>query len=291
MEQLGKTPEDFGLKVRQSPTGIRITAANKMRSASEFELAQDYSGRHIEGHALFNDESNNRRHRELVRAFMRNRGKLAGTNGGVSWSNVPGRLVTQLIREFSFPPIVPDMAKISSNRSLLDDYIADRASRELQIWDVYVPGPASRARTDDAWFLGSRPLSLRLRGQSQVSQGVLRINGSKNRVADPRDAEFELSDVQRAMVKQIADERNIKGDRKFCLVREKPLLIIHLLALGGEHNAVLVDPVVTLSVCLPKTNLAPVERTYQVNQVFREAQLRGMQTDVDDDEDFVAHGE
>ena len=291
MEQLGKTPEDFGLKVRQSPTGIRITAANKMRSASEFELAQDYSGRHIEGHAIFNDESNKRRHRELVRAFMRNLGKPAGTNGGVSWSDVPGRLVTQLIREFSFPPIVPDMAKISSNRSLLDDYIADRASRELKIWDVYVPGPASRGRTDDAWFLGSRPLSLRLRGQSQVSQGVLRINGSKNRVADPRDAEFELSDVQRAMVKQIADERDIKGDRKFCLVREKPLLIIHLLALGGEHNAVLVDPVVTLSVCLPKTNLAPVERTYQVNQVFREAQLRGMQTDVDDDEDFVAHGE
>ena len=154
-----------------------------------------------------------------------------------------------------------------------------------------MPGPASRVRTDDAWFLGSRPLSLRLRGQSQVSQGVLRINGGKNRVADPRDAEFALSDVQRAMVKQIADERNIKGDRKFCLVREKPLLIIHLLALAGGHNTVLADPVVTLSVCLPKTNLAPVERTYQVNQVFREAQLRGVQTDVDDDEDFVAHGE
>ena len=291
MEQLGKTPEDFGLKVRQSPTGIRITASNKMRSASEFKLAQDYSGRHIEGHAVFNDESNNRRHRELVRVFMRNRGKPAGANGGVSWSDVPGRLVTQLIKEFSFPPIVPDMANISSNRSLLDDYMADRASQELQIWDVYVPGPASRVRTDDAWFLGSRPLSLRLRGQSQVSQGVLRINGSKNRVADPRDAEFELSDVQRAMAKQIANERNIKGDRKFCLVREKPLLIIHLLTLGDRRNTVLVDPVVTLSVCLPKTNLAPVERTYQVNQVFREAQLRAMQTDVDDDEALVAHGE
>ena len=30
MEELGQTPEDFGLKVRQSPTGIRITAANKI---------------------------------------------------------------------------------------------------------------------------------------------------------------------------------------------------------------------------------------------------------------------
>ena len=265
MEQLGKTPEDFGLKVRQSPTGIRITAANKMRSASEFKLAQDYSGRHIEGHAIFNDQSDNRRHRELVRAFMRNRGEPADANGGVSWSDVPGRLVTRLIREFSFPPIVPDMAKISSNRSLLDDYMADRVSRELQTWDVYVPGPVSWGRTDDGWFLGSRPLSLRLRGRSQVSQGVLRINGSKNRVADPRDAEFDLSDVQKAMANQMATERNIKGDRKFCLVRERPLLIIHLLTLGDDRNvaAVPVDPVVTLSICLPKSDLAPVERTYQ----------------------------
>ena len=291
MEQLGKTPEDFGLKVRQSPTGIRITAANKMRSASEFKLAQDYSGRHMEGHAIYNDESNNRRHRELVRAFMRNRGEPAGANGGVSWSDVQGRLVTQLIREFSFPPIVPDMAKISSNRSLLDDYMDDRVSREFQTWNVYVPGPASRGRTDDGWFRGSRPMSLRLRGRSQVSQGALRINGSKNRVADPKDAEFDLSDVQRAKAKQMATERNIKGDRKFCLVRERPLLIIHLLTLGDERDAVLVDPVVTLSVCLPKTDLAPVERTYQVNQVFREAQLRAMHADVDDDEDFVVHGE
>ena len=75
MEELGQTPEDFGLKVRQSPTGIRITAANKMRSASEFKLAQDYSGHHIEGHAIFNDESLNARHRELARRFMHDLGR------------------------------------------------------------------------------------------------------------------------------------------------------------------------------------------------------------------------
>ena len=291
MEQLGKTPKDFGLKVRQSPTGIRITAANKMRSASEFKLAQDYSGRHVEGHAIFNDESNNRRHRELVRVFVRNLGEPADANGGISWSDVPSRSVTQLIREFSFPSIVPDMAKITSNRSLLDDYLADRASTELHTWDVYVPGPVSRGRTDDGWFLGNRPLSLRLRRRSQPSHGALRINGSKNRVADPKDAEFGLSDVRRAMAYQIAAERNIRGDRMFCVVRERPLLIIHLLTLGDERSTVLVDPVVTLSVCLPETYLAPVERTYQVNQVFREAQRRAVQSDVDDDEDFVAHGE
>ena len=60
MESLNQTPEDFGLKVRQSPTALRITAANKMRTATSITLAQDYSGRHIEGHVLFNDDAINR---------------------------------------------------------------------------------------------------------------------------------------------------------------------------------------------------------------------------------------
>jgi len=34
MQVTGLTPRDFGLKVRQSPAAIRITAANKMRTAS-----------------------------------------------------------------------------------------------------------------------------------------------------------------------------------------------------------------------------------------------------------------
>ena len=129
------------------------------------------------------------------------------------------------------------MARITSDRSLLDDYMADRMSRELEKWDVYVPGPASPVPTDNGWFLGNRRLNLRLRGQSKVRQGVLRINDSKNRVADPRDVEFDLSDVQRAMANQIATERNIKGDRKFCLVRERPLLVLHLLTLGDDRDA------------------------------------------------------
>ena len=292
MEQLGQTPKDFGLKVRQSPTGIRITAANKMRSATELKLAQDYSGRHIEGHAIFNDESLNARHRELVREFILTLGEPTVVRGGVSWSKVSGQSVTTLIRTFSFPSVVTDMARISSDRSLLDDYMADRVSRELRYWDVYLPGPGAGERTDDGAFLGNRPLNLRLRSRGTVRQRVFRINGSKNRVADPADAEFGLSVEQKTKADEITTEANIKGDRKFCLVRERPLLIIHLLTLGdkSDDGVEMVDPVVTLSACLPGTEVAPVERTYQVNQVFREAQLNATGDDADDDEDLQAYG-
>ena len=71
MKTLNQTPEDFGLKVRQSPTALRITAANKMRTATSIMLAQDYSGRHIEGHVLFNDDAINReQHSQESRIFF-----------------------------------------------------------------------------------------------------------------------------------------------------------------------------------------------------------------------------
>lgn len=291
MEELGRTPEDFGLKVRQSPTGIRITAANKMRSAAEFKLAQDYSGRHIEGHALFNDESLNSRHRELVKDLLADLGQPAVDHGSVFWSEVPARKLVAFFREFTFPPIVTDMARISSNRSLLNDYVIDRISSELAVWDVFVPGPKSSQRTDENIFLGNRSLNLRLRGQGERHQNSFRIYRSKNRVADPADARFALSDAQITKAKKLASEHNIKGDRKFCLVRERPLLILHLFTLGENRKdgVELIDPVVTYSVCLPQTKLKPIERTYQVNRVFREAQLQATEQEADDDEDALAH--
>ena len=41
-------PRHYGLKVRRSDTGIRITAANKMRTAERREIAADFSTKHVE---------------------------------------------------------------------------------------------------------------------------------------------------------------------------------------------------------------------------------------------------
>ena len=70
MQDVGMTPEHFGLKVRESPTAIKITAANKMRSATQMTVAQDYSERHLEGYILPNDQRQNLANLEEVKRFM-----------------------------------------------------------------------------------------------------------------------------------------------------------------------------------------------------------------------------
>src|SRR5205807_309627 len=39
MSLIGATPEDFGLRVRQHPAELEITAANKMRSGTQMQVS------------------------------------------------------------------------------------------------------------------------------------------------------------------------------------------------------------------------------------------------------------
>ena len=56
MDRMGRTPEDFGLCVRNHPDSLIVTARNKMRTATTVIREIDLSGRLIETARLFSDE-------------------------------------------------------------------------------------------------------------------------------------------------------------------------------------------------------------------------------------------
>ena len=59
MDDLNKTPLDFGLKIRENRGAIRITATNKMQSAEKILISLGYSGKHIQTHTLYSDNNIN----------------------------------------------------------------------------------------------------------------------------------------------------------------------------------------------------------------------------------------
>lgn len=292
MEQLDQTPEDFGLKVRQSPTGIRITALNKMRSATELKLAQNYSQRHIEGHALFDDPSINENHTDALRAFFSELGPSQSDElvPFPFWKNVPGQRVAKLIQAFHFPGIVSDLAKITGSRSLVDDYISDRVSEELAEWDVIVPGRKTKDGLMLRDLVPGETLMLRSRTSGEVVNNVFRVTKSKNRIVDPDDAQLGLTTEQIQDAKAKGEEYDIRGDKKYCAVRSSPLLLIHLFSTGKKSKIIGGQTVASLSICFPSTGVPFRERTYQVNEVFRRA-LRAAHDDESDDDEELNQGD
>ncbi len=283
MQAARRTPRDFGLKVRQSPLAIRVTAANKMRTAEKLKIAQDYSARHIEGFALVNDQVFSSNQRNAAEQFLSALGDhIEKGKGFLRWS-AGGRDVLNLLREFRFVDH-PDLSVISDT-SLFGDYVQDRVADELAEWDVVLP---MRQSGESIKFAG-HDVNLRSRDQGTVQRGTYRVYGSKNRVADPGDAQIGLSDAQRAAAEAAYLAGIYKRERAACSVRERPMMLVH--AFGAKLRDDRVDcddelkldtPVVTLSFCMPETGKPAKERTYQVNAVYRQ-QLELYAAEEDDD--------
>jgi hypothetical protein len=301
MKLLKQTPEQFGLKVRESPTTLRITAANKMRGASLLKVAQDYACRQIEGHVIYNDNTTNQANIATLGNFLARLKAPASPEGEpdprvrddvdkhVVWKSVDGHLVNELIASFRFPPQHGDLGLITANASLFGDYVRDRVQRDLGVWDVVIPINTSSGAQKATLFSELGELSLRNRSAGLRDGETWRVTGGRNRLADPADAQLLLSSHQFAQVPVDA-----RGDRPFCRVRKRPLLLIHLLNIAPDDPQRRADlnlqgPVVSLSFCTPPTDLPPIERSYQVNAVYRK-QLELFATEPDDDDVALVGG-
>lgn len=291
MEAARRTPRDFGLKVRQSPLAIRVTAANKMRSAEKLTIAQDYSARHIEGFALPNDTVTGIKHREAAEVFLTRLGAPDEIDKGYIRWFAKGRAVLGLLEQFRFVDHA-DLAVISEH-SLFHDYVEDRVNDELSDWDVVLP----MRQTGDMQLFAGQNINFRSRDQGTARSGVYRVYGSKNRVADPGDAQIGLSTTQKKLAEERYEAGDYKKERAACSVRERPMMLIHAFNANlkteesESDEALMLDgPVVTLSFCMPETARPAKERTYQVNAVYRQ-QLELYLDEGDDDAEALAEAQ
>ena len=288
MQDLGMTPEHFGLKVRESPTAIKITAANKMRSASQMIVAQDYSERHLEGYILPNDQRVNLANLEEAKRFLASLGEPSQaftTDQALVWHGVPGRQVMLLLKGFTFPSSHADLGPITGGTSLFMDYFSDRLPDEMWKWDVALPHPKGGDPAADV-FVPNYSFALRKRESGDIVEGGFRVTGGRNRVADPMDAQIGLTDDQLANgLAEREREGGLRGDKAFCVQRTRPLLLVHIFTNGDKlPENKLSGPIVSLGFCLPSTGKTSTARTYQVNAVYRRQIEAEANSEAEDDE-------
>jgi hypothetical protein len=291
MERLRMTPADFGLKVRQSPLAIRVTAANKMRTATALTIAQDYGARHVEGHSLVNSADVNARNTAVIKTLLDAADKYARAPGELLWKKVPAALIMNALRSFEFSPSHPDLAPISDT-SLLLDYVADRARGELAQWDVAIP----QLRTGEQIEVAGVGVRLRQRRAGLVKDGTYRVNGQKNRVADKPDVLAGMDGAEIECAEELAKTEGIGAERAACTVRSRPLLLIHIFQAqlsaesGSDAPLDITGPVVTFSVALPGSSMPARSRVYQVNAVYRR-QLQLFAAEQEDDDSELINGD
>jgi hypothetical protein len=289
MALLNKTPFEFGLKVRQSPTGIAITAANKMRAATEILLAEDFSARHIQAYSVYESNEVNLQNLAAVDAFVERiksgPGRSADDQENARvWTHVPAAEVLQLLRVVELPQ-TEFSALEAGGTSLLGAYIEDRAAGELKDWDVALPF-VLKPQSDSLAFPYAKDeggsVYCRTRGSGVREKRLVKIT-AKNAVAFGADDLAYGEDGDE--IKRLADEiktNQIKNRKKpqseavrYATCRTRPLIVIHLLNFSlapteaSDDQPLAFDkkkPVVTFSFVFPGTKVPCKERRYQASK-------------------------
>ena len=293
MQSANATPRDFGLKVRSHPDTLVVTARNKMGSGKPHTVLIGLANRFVETAILYRDKATlaaNLRSAVRLADGMRAAGRAPEhgelLNGGYLVRDVRVELVDAFLGAFRNHPGSPATESDPVRR-----YIELRSADELSEWDVLFAGVGRRTAcslVDDSLgfslvcqrrALGKRSdmSTLMVTNKQRVSsRGITKVGLTETQA---QDAENEYN----ASRTPSPDGATNYPDWIYGKVRSKPLLVIHLLAIGRKSDDLSQDtPVAAWSISFPGTKLDERKVEYVVNATWYEEHYG--EDDSDDDE-------
>ncbi len=290
MALIGGTPDDFGLRVRQSPDNLMVTAAAKMRTGTPMKLS--YSGSISETILYSRDAAviagNFERTKQLT-ALLQNsavRRPVDRKNNNVVWDDVDGHIVANFLGAFE-----THRGATKAQSRVMADYIRKRLQddpAELSSWTVALmsnPGPKRNwpgfniGCTKRAKFPLKDPL-----GEEYVlrpgEEYVIR------RLVSPSDEKIDLNKGELASALQrtrlLWDKGLTRGTTRpdtpngpsirAARPRGRGLLLIYLLDPAFAELDADSDPIVGIAASFPNSdNAEPIE--YVINNVYWEQEL------------------
>jgi len=259
MAAVGRTPEDYGLRVRTHPNGLLVTAVNKMRSGTEMEMS--YAGQSAETTIFEKRQAILDRNLQAVERFIRERGKPASyRSGNMIWEHVNPEAITALLSDVR---IHPDNRKVS----LVHDYIeAQVRQNELIDWTIALISN----REGKPYTLAEHDIGLTWR--SPTPEGDNRYCLNKGRLLSPPDESLDLTDdeMRIAMEKTPPNSRGQSPTRprpeaiREVRDKKKGLMLIYPL---DPEAAGLRTPFMGLFFSFPASNTAR-RIGYKVNNIY-----------------------
>lgn len=295
MAAANATPEEFGLKVRAHPDTLMVTARNKMGSSEKVVVSVGLGNSFVETATLNKDEASLEGNR---RAAIRLVEQLSALGHNVKQEcDVPGLIIRgvspdpilQFISTFKNHPI-----SMSTDPDLVKPYIQGRMD-ELKSWDVlFTSVSQSNPKSLVDTSLGFEIVCQRRKEGSRRIPGALRIT-NKQRVASRGVEKTGLTEeqVSRAQQQYLNEHSPLAArggrisfpDYIYRQQRTRPLLIIHLLAIGQKDDDLSdAQAVVAWSISFPETKTPERRVEYVVNTSWMQENYRYESDEFDEEE-------
>ena len=152
--EVGGTPEDYALRVRNHPGVLQITSLAKMRYASTIEVS--WAGRLVETYQLLKDKAN--RHANFVAAdtLLCKLGAYNQTGTNYLWRDIDVETILTFFESFRLPS---SMVKV--NLRAISEYIRQvNNSGELSAWSVVLMNKPLGEKKENAMVICQMDLGL-----------------------------------------------------------------------------------------------------------------------------------
>lgn len=237
MKRQNQTPEEFGLKVRQAPGSLLITARNKMRTATSVSRPVTVSGRMIETPRLKSDAQTIAGNEALCRSFIESLSasiqyEYDGYTKAFIWRDVPKKDVVELVRNYSTHPWNLNFQPVA-----LADYIAtDDGS--LDKWDVAIPEDDSGDMLVKLKLIDGSEVYITPKGRplekDLTSKNMLKVYGRHVRIGAGGCTKIGLTEEK---IGELRKQFGNSKDSTFLHTKRNPLLLLHILSNTNSQKA------------------------------------------------------
>ena len=294
MQSVNATPRDFGLRVRSHPDTLVVTARNKIGSGRPIRVMIGLANNFVETAILRRDRPSLAANLQAAVSLTESlrRGGFPpengeSVNGGRLVRGVPVPIVDAFLMAFRNHEGSPTTAT-----EPVRNYIRARQTDELAEWDVLFAGVTPERAPPESLNDSSLgfPLICQRRAPGSRSDERMLMVTSRQRVSSRGIERTGLTDEEAHRAEEEYDNRNPSpGGRRanypdwiYRKVRTRPLLVVHLLAIGEAGDDLRrATPVVAWSISFPSTRREEERVEYVVNTTW----YREHYVDENDDED------
>ena len=281
MQSANATPRDFGLRVRSHPDTLVVTARNKMGSGRIMKVRIGLANSFVETAILRRDRPSleaNRQSAVALAGNMRCRGLAPEHGEPVGGGRLVRGVPVPVVDEFLMP-FRNHEGSVKTQIQPVRNYIRERRVDELAEWDVLFPGvtmaqASARSLVDST--MGFEMICQRRASGRRSDDRTLMIT-SRQRVSSRGIERTGLTREEVRTAEEDYDSRHPSaGGRRanypdwiYRNVRRRPLLVVHMLAIGNEEDDLSGDtPVVAWSISFPTTVRQEEKVEYVVNTTW-----------------------
>ena len=289
MEYYKQSPRDYGLKIKDHPASLIVTARNKMHNARDALVEVCYSNKLIETRVLSSRRNVIEDNLSTVSQFVKELGEdfIPNANNYL-WENIEADTILGFLKKFKNHPL-----NQSTDTGALTNYIEKGKEYELKVWDVALINISK----NETYTLYDDFETGKIERSAPHEDDAIIISGKNHRVGQPSDERIALKPEDIEAAKELAvnlkkmklEEEGLPEDeiaeklkkvnpignhyREF---RKKPLLILYIVKVKNTDEF---GSVAAYAVSFPKINNSDLcnssrKGLYKVNQRWWEEYIK-----------------